>query len=582
VIGTPSQPFPQGGGNSGLQTESAGGKLAAQGLRAAGVETLFTLAGGHIMPLLDCCVSVGLRVIDTRHEGAAALAAEGWALATGDAGCAVVTAGPGFTNALTGLFDAEAQHVPLVMIAGRTGLKNAGRGAVGELQQAAIAAPGVKWGATCLEAGRAFHCISEAFYRARAGRPGAVYLELPQDILLQAASEPEPGAGFPSPIPRPAAPLGDLEQTVAILRQAERPLLIAGGGAFWSGAGEELIAFAERAHVPVITTSAARGLIPDRHPCCLGSLVHGGIALLAADAVLVLGSGFNANLAYGRPPLFAAEQRVIQVDIVAEGIGGNRRPDLALAGDVAQVLRGLVALWPGAEEGTRAARESWLTQARAWSEDSRAGWDSQIEDSPSIGIHTGALARELAAWARDETEGACTLVADGGDALAWGLGYFFAEKPGRMLSTTTALGTLGVGLPFAVSASAARPQEPVLVLAGDGSFGLSALELDTMVRHRLPVVVVVSNNHGWGDIRHEHQELRDYAGPRVAAELASSRYDRLAQALGAHGEHVTQLNQLRPALARALASGLPAVVNVETDPRVQSRLLEVVAKMNLM
>ena len=560
-----------------------GGRLVAEGLRAAGVETLFALAGGHIMPALDACVPAGVRVIDTRHEGAAALAAEGWALATGTTGSAMVTAGPGFTNALTGLFDAGVWNVPVVVVGGRSGLRMAGQGVVGELDQRTIAMPGVKWSATCPEVNRLPRFVAEAFYRARAGRPGAVYLELPQDVVMGEGIAQQPSLeGFNDPIPRPTAPAAEIERAVALLRRAERPLVLAGGGAFWSGAGVALQRFSERTRIPVTTTSSARGLLPDGHPCCLGTLVHGGVALLGADLVLVLGSAFNANLGYGRPPLFSSGQTIVQVDITADGMGGNRRPDLGLVGDVAFVLDDLTAAWEAEGEQPGEAREQWLADTLEWADASLATWDGQIERHGGEQPHTGAVARELARFAREVTGGACTLVADGGDALAWALGYFFAERPGRMLSTTTALGTLGVGMPFALAARAARPEEPVLGLIGDGSFGLSAMEVDTMVRHGLPAVIVVSNNHGWGDVRHEHQELLDYAGPRVAAELASSRYDRLAQALGAHGEHVTRMDELRPALVRAIESGLPAVVNVETDPTVQAELLKIVADMNLM
>jgi thiamine pyrophosphate-dependent acetolactate synthase large subunit-like protein len=559
-----------------------GGCLVAEGLKVAGVETFFTLAGGHIMPILDACVPLDLRIIDTRHEGAAALAAEGWALATGEPGCAVATAGPGFTNALTGLFDAGAGNAPLVLLGGRSGMGMAGQGTVGDLDQRSIAAPGVKWSASCPQASRIPRYVAEAFYRARAGRPGAVYLEVPQDLLASVVDVEEGVDGFPHPVPKAAVPGVDVEKAVNILAGAERPLVLAGGGAFWSRASQPLANFCEQSQIPVVTTSSARGLIPDNHPCCLGSLVHGGVALLAADVVLVLGSAFNANLGYGRPPLFSAEQTVIQVDITAEGLGGNRRPHLGLVGDVSLALAEFTAAYPAGSQVEREARERWLSTALSWVDDSHQMWDTQIERHHGHGLHAGVVAREIAEFARQATSGACTLVADGGDALAWALGYFFAEQPGRMLSTTTALGTLGVGLPFALAARAARPEEPVLALVGDGSFGLAAMEVDTMVRHQLPVVVVVSNNHGWGDVRHEHQELRDYAGPRVAAELSASRYDRLAEALGARGEHVTRLDDLRPALDRATQSGRPTVINVETDPTVEADLLKVVAEMNLM
>lgn len=553
-----------------------GGQLAAGALKAAGIDTIFTLPGGHVMPLLDACEGADVRVIDTRHEGAASLAAEGWALATGRPGVAAVTAGPGFTNAFTGLADAGLGNVPAVLIGGRTALGHAGRGAVMDIDQQAIAAPAVKWSTVCPETSRIPRFVAEAVYRARAGTPGAVYLEIPQDVIAGQGSAPDSAEGFPAEAPRPVAPSGDLEQAIRLLESAERPVVIAGGGAYWSGAATELRDFCERTGIPVTTTSFARGLLPDSHPLCLGFLLHGGLAVVSADAVLVLGSAFNANLGYGRPPILSAEQRVIQVDLDGAAVGGNRRPDLALAGDVALCLRELTSLWRAPAD--RFA--DWSADARRLAELSWQSWDRQVDGHEGELLHPGAAARELAAFARDVAGPSVTLVADGGDALTWGLAYLYAEGPGRFLATTTALGTLGVGLPFGLAAAAARPGEPVLVFTGDGAFGLTAMEIEAAARQNLPLVVVVANNAGWGDVRHE-QDI-GYKGHRVACGLSLARYDLMAQALGGHGEHVTRFDQLRPALERSLASGTAAVINVETDPGVLSDLLRMVGQMGLM
>jgi acetolactate synthase-1/2/3 large subunit len=558
----------------------SGGRLLVDALREGGVDTVFALAGGHIMGLLDACVPAGIRVIDVRHEGAASYAAEGWALATGRPGVAVVTAGPGFTNSLSGLFDAGVWNVPVVLIGGRTGLRMAGQGAVGDIDQRAIASSGVKWAATCFETARIPRYTGEALYRARAGRPGAVYLEVPQDIMAGKVAPSGEDEGFPAEPPRSTAPRQDVDRAIELLRQAERPLVIAGGGAFWSGAKEALERFCEVTGIPVTTTSSARGLVADSHPRCLGSLVHGGIALVVADLVLVVGSAFNANLGYGRRPLFGAQQRIVQLDISADGLGGNRRPDLGLVGDAATVLTDLAENWKDVPGG-RERRDAWLEEARQYVATARRGWDQQIDEYEGSGIHAGAVAREVARFAREVAGDAVTLVADGGDALAWALGYFPAERPGRLLFTTTQLGALGVGLPFALAARSARPEEAVFAFLGDGSFGLSAMEVDTAVRHGLPMVVVVSNNAGWGDVRHEFED-KGYEGPRVAAELGFTRYDLLGAGLGAHAEHVTRLDELTPALRRAHASGRVAVVNVETDPTVECALLRLVSEMSLM
>ena len=222
---------------------------------------------------------------------------------------------------------------------------------------------------------------------------------------------------------------------------------------------------------------------------------------------------------------------------------------------------------------------AWLAQGRELLEISREMWDRQVDDYRGELVHPGALAREVAAFARESWGGASTLVADGGDTLTWALAYFDAEAPGRLLSTTTALGTLGVGLPFALAAKAARPEEPVVLVTGDGAFGLSAMEMDTAARCHLPVIVVVANNGGWGDVRHHQREMY---GKEVASVLADTRYDRLAEALGCHGERVEQLADLRPALERAASAGGPALIDVRTDPDVLSALLRAMMMVGIM
>jgi len=555
-----------------------GGRLLARALREAGVTCLFAVPGGHILTLLDACIDEGIRVIDTRHEGAAALAAEGWALATGEVGVVAVTAGPGFANGLIGLIDAGAWSVPLLFIAGRTGLQRQGRGAVMDIDQLAIARPFVKWAAGCTDAGRVPRYVSEALYRARSGCPGAVYLEVPWDVM-DADVEPHDAVppGFPARPPRPAAAPEDVGRALAALRGADRPVIVAGSGVYWSGAGSELARFCETAHVPVITASAARGVVSDTHPWSLGSLVHGGVALPSADCVMVLGSAFNANVMFGAPPLFGSTQTIIQVDIVAERIGGNRTVDVPIVGDVRHVLHDLTAAW----RGTSGAREEWRDRARELVQASTGFWDQQVDSYEGSKIHAGAAAREVAAFARERFGDDVTLVADGGDALSWALAYGVVGKPGRFLSTTTALGTLGVGVPFALAAKAARPDEPVILFVGDGSFGLSAMEVDTALRHELPIVIVVSNNAGWGDVRHE-QDAAFGPGRHVASELRQTRYDHFAEALGGRGEHVTRLAELRPALARAVENEVCTVIDVETDPAVLSELLRLVANLDLM
>ncbi len=544
--------------------------LAARALKEAGVRTVFALPGGHILPLFDGARREGLTLVGTRHEEASVLAAEGWALATGEVGVAAVTAGPGLTNAVPGIAEANASGVPVVIIAGRTGIAQRGRGAVQDLDQLAAVAPVTKWRAECLSPERIPEYVAEAVHQARAGAPGVAYLEVPQDVLAQVAAPPsrEWPVGHERQLARAAPAPAELGLAVEVLAGAERPVVVAGSGAFFSGAGGALRALAERTGIPVITTSAARGLLDDDHPRCLGSLVHGGVVLASADASLVLGSRFNANLLYGGFPLFPAGQRIVQVDVRPEHLGGLRRPEVALAGDVGATLEALTEAWPLPPD----AYDGWNEEARRGAEASRQSWDRECE-RPARGLHPGWLAREVARFA--EARGPHTFVSDGGDSVVWGIAMSRAHRPGTNLFIGSAMGTLGVGLPFALAARAARPDEPVFLLTGDGAFGMTAMELDTAARHRLGVVVVVVNNGGWGDVRHEQRMF--YGEEAVGgAELSSMRYDLLAHAVGGHGERVLEPGDLVPALERALRSvgeGVPAVVDAVTDPEVMSELM---------
>jgi acetolactate synthase I/II/III large subunit len=557
-----------------------GGVLAARALLEAGVRALFALPGGHVLPLFEGARLEGLRLIDTRHEENAVFMAEGWALATGEPAAVAVTAGPGLANAFAGLAEANAAGVPVVMVAGRTGVAQRGRGAVQDLDQLSSVAPVTKWRAECLDPARIPEYVAEAVHQARSGAPGVAYLEVPQDVLAASATVPE--RPWPAGHPREARSVpvgGDLDRALDALRSAERPVALAGSGALFSGAGDALERFATRTGIPVTTTSAARGLLDDDHPRCLGGLVHGGIALASADVALVLGSRFNANLVYGGPPLFTPGQRIVQVDVRPEHLGGLRLPEVGLAGDVAATLDALAGAWTDAPERF----DAWVEQARKGAAISMQSWDEQCE-RPADGLHPGWLAREVARFAEERGAGAGTFVSDGGDSVLWGIAFSRAHRPGSNLFIGSAMGTLGIGLPFALAARAARPSEPVFCFTGDGAFGLSAIELDTAARHGLGVVVVVVNNGGWGDVRHEQRMFYGEEADQGAV-LSGMRYDLLAEAVGGHGERVGEPDQLRPALERALKAaeeGVPAVLDAVTDPEVMSDLMRNLGGLNVM
>jgi acetolactate synthase-1/2/3 large subunit len=556
-----------------------GGKVVAKALRDHDVEVVFTLCGGHVLPILDGCLDEGIRVIDARHEGAAVMMAAGYAYATRRPGVAAITAGPGFTNAVTGMGDANHSGVPVVTLAGRTPLRTWKRDAIQDIDQLAIAKQVSKRATLCLSAERLAEYVTDAFWHATAPRAGVAYVELPTDVLLSDAPD-ELGwsPGFPTSVDPPQASEASIARLVEVLESAERPVLICGSGPFWGRADDAVARFASTTGIPVTTTGPARGLLPDSHPDCLGGLAHGGMAVVTADVVVVCGSRFDGNMLFGGPPIFQPHQTLVQIDVRADAFGGNRVPDLAVHGDAGQVLDQVARAWKTGR------RSGWLESARQMAEVSRAAWasESAAESDASVdGVHPGLVAREVDSVAHERALDERTLVCDGGDILTWGIAHFTAERPGSILTTGTALGTLGVGVPFAIGAKAARPGDLVVCLVGDGAFGLSAMELDTAARLDLPIVVVVSNNGAWADVQHEQQAW--FGEDRlVGSNLQFTPYEKLADMVGGFGIAVDRPDEVRPALEKAIDSGRVAVVNVRTDPKVVSEILRGIGQLGVM
>ncbi len=557
-------------GSGGFQgvPDHHGGVTVAECLQRAGVGTLFCLPGGHVAPVTDGCGRAGMRIVGTRHESAALHMAEAWARCTGEVGVAGITAGPGFTNCLTGLANAQAGGIPLVALGGRTPLGLRGKGAVQDVDQESLARAVAKWTKAVTTPDRLAPTVVEALTVARSGRPGAAYVELPTDVLTQHTA-----ASTAAPPPRPAAPAdgGLVEEAVRVLAAAKRPVCVVGGGGFWSGAGDALAAFSEATSIPIATNSYARGLLPDAHPGCLGPLLHGGLAIAAADVVLLVGSRLNGNLLFGGPPLWTEQHRIIQVDCDGAAFGLNRPPELALLGDATAVLQQLTDAWTGPP------KKSWLDEAQSYRRMSADHWSTQA-DAPASGVHPGFLAREVCRFASAQGAGS-TVVIDGGDILGWGLAFAEPQQPGGLLFTSDSLGTLGVGVPYAAAAPLARAEGPTVALIGDGAFGLSAMEIETAARSGTAPIVVVSNNASWGDVRYEETE---WFGTSYTSDLSRARYDRLGEALGATGQRVERAEDLRPALERALASGQPSVIDVVTDPDRPNEILSNMGALNLM
>jgi acetolactate synthase-1/2/3 large subunit len=531
-----------------------GGRLVARMLRKEGIGTVFTLSGLHVAPIYAGCVDEGIRVVDTRHEQAAAHAADAWARLTRGAGVAIVTAGPGVTDAVTGVANAWAAQSPLVLLGGAAPTFNQGRGSLQEMPQVPLFQPITKWADRVPSPDLVPSFLARAFRVARAGRPGPVFLELPWDVLSNGADEAlaEAQTLYRTDARSPADP-AKLEAALALLARAERPVLVAGSSVWRDDAVAALEALATRAGIPTFLNGMGRGCLPREHPAFFDLARKD--ALAAADVVVVLGTPLDFRLGYGTEPTFAAGAKVVQVDIDPAEIGRNRPIEVGIVGDARSVLEGLAAGWRGT------VPPAWPRLLRE-QEAARRERQREHEESGQRPIHHFRLARALDTVAT--RAGDVTWVADGGNVVAVAAKVIRVAGPGRWLDPGP-LGTLGVGAPFAIAAKLLAPERPVCVLQGDGAFGLNGMDFDTALRFKLPMVVVVGNDAAWGQIRIPQRGLygEDHA---IATSLAPTRYDRVVEALGGKGEHVEDPADLVPALERAFASGTVYCVNVAIDP----------------
>ncbi|MEW6778244.1 MAG: thiamine pyrophosphate-binding protein, partial [Bdellovibrionota bacterium] len=436
-----------------------GGRLIGKALAQAGTRYLFCLHGGHIDPILYGCAAEGIRLVDVRHEAAAVHMAEGWALATGQTGVCAVTAGPGVANAVTGLANAFQTGSPLLCLAGHCPAPQSDSWTLQDLDQLPIVRPVTKWARSCGVPERCGEYAVQGLLQARHGRPGPAYLEIPMDVL---ARKIDGNTGL-VPLYRPPAPPGpgpqEVSEAAALLAAAERPIVLAGSGSFWSGAGMALAELARQAGLPVFTANAGRGVLPDGHPWAAGHAGPAGGAfgeILKADLVLCLGARLGFPFLHGK---FLAGKKLIRVDLDAAETSLNRPGDLNVACDARLFCEALSSELRGPPPASRA---EWLGSIQAARERGREMLYAQASKSGGA-IHPAALVEAIGKASTPST----TLVADGGDILAWGLFGLPAHGPGQLLSTSAYFGCLGVGIPYAIAARLARPSSPVFLLEGD-------------------------------------------------------------------------------------------------------------------
>jgi acetolactate synthase-1/2/3 large subunit len=534
-------------------TMLSGGQLVAKMLRAERVKHIFTLSGLHIAPIYAGCVEEGIAVIDTRHEQAAAHAADAYARITRGVGVAVVTAGPGVTDALTGVANAHQANSPMILLGGAAPTFNQSRGSLQEIEQVDLFHRISKWSDRVPTPELVPAYMAKAFRVALSGRPGPVFLELAWDVLYNTVDEAtvKIPTGYRTDA-RQAADPRKIDEALSLLETAQRPAIIAGSSIYWDQAWEVLQAFCEKAQVPVYLNGAGRGCLPPGHPCFFQHTRKE--ALSNADVVFVIGTPFDFRLNYGSEPTFSAESKVVQIDIDPVEIGRNRAVDVGIISDSFSALEALAA---GAARGSRGA---YLEGLRAAEQQKTRGIAEWFNDEKPI--HHYRLAKELSDVANKS--GDPVFVCDGGNWVAMAAKVIELKQPGRWLDPGP-LGCLGVGAPFAIAAKTLNPERTIWVIQGDGSFGLNGMDFETAIRFKLPMVCVVGNDAAWGQIRIPQVGMFG-ADKSPGTLLKPTRYDEIVKAMGGWGELVTEPAQIRPALERAVASNTVACVNVMLDP----------------
>jgi acetolactate synthase-1/2/3 large subunit len=530
---------------------AATGELMARALRDAGLGPIFTLNGAHIWGLYLGARELGLPMVDVRHEQTAGFAAEGWAKVTRRCGVAAVTAGPGVTNAMSAMAAARQNDSPVVFVGGRSPVARWGMGSLQEMDHLPLVGPLTKSAATILEAGDAYRVTAGAVSTALSLRTGPTYVDAPVDVFMAVGERPEATRQEP-PDPGVAPDPDEVSKVVRLLREAQRPAVVAGTTVWWAHAEEELVQLAEAAGLPVVLNGMARGMLPPGHR--LFASRARGVAMGEADLLLVVGVPLDFRLNFGRPPLIGEETRLVYLDV--DDFRKHRVAAAALYGDLRRAL-GELAM---------AARdvghhEEWIARVAQANAAAAAG-DRELGEAGGSPVHPGRLVAEVDRFCDPDA----IFIGDGGDFVSFAGRLIQRRKPGLWFDPGP-YGCLGSGPGYALAAKLAHPDRQVVLLAGDGAFGFSGMEFDTLVRHRVPVVCVIGNNGIWALEKHPMQQM---LGTSLLSDLApGTRYDKVVEALGGHGELVERPEDIAPALGRAFRSGLPACVNVLCDPAAE-------------
>ena len=543
-------------------TRVDGGALIGRILREQEVSYLFTVNGGHIWPILAHLRDNGVQMIHMRHEQSCAYAADAWARTTGRPGVLSVTAGCGLTNAVTGLCVAGLTGSPAVCLAGQHPTTEDQLGSFQEAYGAEICRTFSKFTKRVLDWSTLAVDVRLAFREATSPPPGPAVVEIPTNILYQQDDVAKQRAGariYPPGALRSAGDPAAIDRALEALARAERPLIVAGDGVFWSDAAAELRELARRLRIPVYTRRAGQGAVPEDDPLAVRGAWKKPFTG-HADVILAIGFKFWSGEHFGQPPAWNGDATYIQVDAAPGRIGWHVAADIPIVGDPKLVLRQLIDR--AAAERIERDGGQWLAEvARVREQFDAALRKQEAEVHAATPIHPARLTRDLLEVMDDDA----TLVIDSFTLSGWLSQWFAARFPGQIVDAGP-LAPVGHGIGMGIGVQLARPGKQVVVVIGDGGFGIGGMEIETALKHRLPIVTLLWNNSSWGPGFEQMPMLRG----RVDAfdMLPELRYDRMFEAIGCHGEHVTSPSEIRPALERAFACGKPSVVNVIGDPRV--------------
>jgi thiamine pyrophosphate-dependent acetolactate synthase large subunit-like protein len=540
--------------------ELTGSEILAKALKKEGTENLFFLMGGPMLLAESSCIKEGIRPIDVRHEQSAALMGQAYSRLLQKPSVCMAASGPGVINLTTGIANALVDCCPVVAIGGSSPIQQFGRQVFQEIDQVAIMRGCVKWADRVYNLKRIPEQVNAAFQHAMSGKPGPTYLDFPGDVLYAKIEEDQVDWSMSGRPLLAARPLGDPAQVDALIQalaHAKKPVIISGSGVIWSQAWNEMQQLVERAGIPFYTTPQGRGVVPDDH--ALSFLTMRSTAFRDADLILVLGTRMNYIISHAAPPRFNAAAKIARIDIdPAEIATAARKVDIGIVGDCKMVLNQLLAGMKGRVDPDR---------YRDWRETLAHGAREKAKSPAALPtggeIHPLTLCDEITKFMKRDA----ILVVDGQEILNYGRQSMPTFAPGHRLNSGP-FGMMGVGLPFGLGAKIAKPDKQVIVVHGDGSFGLNAMELDTAVRHKIPVLVVISLNGGW---------TADPKRDKPGRDLGYTRFDKMAETLGCYGEYVDKAESIRPALERAqkkVDDGAVALVNVRTDYRARATTMQ--------